>query len=75
MLYIRVRYFRGRVLYFDQSEARKMCFLAFDWLKFETLPRKTVLYNYRFQCSVYLGLEIGYRFGELFGLCYLRLLR
>ena len=36
----RVRYFRGRVTNFHQSEARKHCFLAFDWLKFETLPRK-----------------------------------
>ena len=36
----RVRYFRGRVSYFNQSKARKRCFLAFDWLKFETLPRK-----------------------------------
>ena len=24
---------------FNQSEARKHCFLASDWLKFETLPR------------------------------------
>ena len=36
----RVRYFRGRVSYFNQSESRKQCFLASDWLKFETLPRK-----------------------------------
>ena len=28
------------VSYFKQSEARKHCFLAFDWLKYETLPRK-----------------------------------
>ena len=36
----RVRYYRGRVSYFNQSEARKGCFLASDWLKYETLPRK-----------------------------------
>ena len=36
----RVRNFRGRVSNFHQSEARKHCFLASDWLKFETLPRK-----------------------------------
>ena len=36
----RVRNFRGRVTNFNQSEARKQCFLASDWLKFETLPRK-----------------------------------
>ena len=36
----RVRYFRGRVSNFNQSEARKHCFLASDWLTFETLPRK-----------------------------------
>ena len=36
----RVRNFRGRVSYFNQSEARKHCFLASDWLKCETLPRK-----------------------------------
>ena len=36
----RVRNFRGRVSYFNQSEARKQCFLASDWLKYETLPRK-----------------------------------
>ena len=29
----RVRYFRGRVSNFNQSEARKLCFLASDWLK------------------------------------------
>ena len=34
----RVRYFRENALNFDQSEARKQCFLASDWLKFETLP-------------------------------------
>ena len=27
----RVRNFRGRVSYFNQSEARKHCFLASDW--------------------------------------------
>ena len=36
----RVRNFRGRVSHFNQSEARKQCFLASDWLKYETLPRK-----------------------------------
>ena len=36
----RVRYFWGRVSNFDQSEARKQCILASDWLEFETLPRK-----------------------------------
>ena len=36
----RVRNFRGRVSYFNQSEARKHPFLASDWLKYETLPRK-----------------------------------
>ena len=35
----RVRYYRGRVSNFDQTESRKHCFLASDWLKFETLPR------------------------------------
>ena len=38
--FYRVRNFRGRVSIFNQSEARKQCFLASDWLKFETLPRK-----------------------------------
>ena len=36
----RVRYFQGRVSYFEQSEARKNRFLASDWSKYETLPRK-----------------------------------
>ena len=36
----KVRYFRGRVSNFDQSEAMKQCFLASDWLKFVTLPQK-----------------------------------
>ena len=36
----RVRYFRRWVANFNQSEARKQCFLASDWLLFETLPRK-----------------------------------
>ena len=40
MKHYRVRNFRGRVSNFNQSEARKQCFLASDWLKFETLPRK-----------------------------------
>ena len=38
--YNRVRYIWGRVSNFHQSEARKDCFLASDWSKFETLPRK-----------------------------------
>ena len=33
-------YFRGRVPNFNQSGTRMHCFLAFDWLKFETLPTK-----------------------------------
>ena len=43
----RVRNFRGRVSHFNQSEARKQCFLASDWLKYKTLPRKfrTLLAN------------------------------
>ena len=36
----RERYFRGRVSNLYQSKARMHCFLASDWLKFETLPRK-----------------------------------
>ena len=36
----RVRNFRGRVSNFNQSDARKQCVLASDWLKFVTLPRK-----------------------------------
>ena len=35
-----VRYYRGKVSKFNQSEAREHCFLASDWLKVETLPRK-----------------------------------
>ena len=35
----RVRNYRGRVSNFNQSEARKHCFLVSDWSKFETLPR------------------------------------
>ena len=35
-----VRNFRGRVSHFNQSGARIQCFLASDWLKYETLPRK-----------------------------------
>ena len=31
----RVRNYRGRVSNFNQSEARKHCFLASDWSKFE----------------------------------------
>ena len=37
---IMIRYYRGRVTIFNQSEARKHCSLPSDWLKFETLPRK-----------------------------------
>ena len=33
-------YFRGRVLHFNLSEARRQHFLASDWLDFDTLPRK-----------------------------------
>ena len=33
-------YYRLRVSNFNLSESRKQCFLASDWLKFETLPRK-----------------------------------
>ena len=36
----RVRYWRGRVPYFNQSEARKQCFTASDWLNYGTLPHK-----------------------------------
>ena len=43
----RVRYFRGRVSNFNQSEARKQCFLASDWFKFVTLLQKyRTLYQY-----------------------------
>ena len=48
----RVRNYRGRVTNFDQSEARKQCFLASDWLKFETLPDNFVL-SYVVYCIVY----------------------
>ena len=40
VLNYRVRNYWGRVTNFNQSEARTHCFLASDWLKFETLPRK-----------------------------------
>ena len=36
----RIRYFLGDVLKFNQSEARKQCFVDSDWLKFETRARK-----------------------------------
>ena len=41
-----VRYFWGRVSYFNQSEARKQCYLDSDWLKYEPLSSSdnTVLY-------------------------------
>ena len=32
--------FSGKVSNFNQSEAIKHCFLASDWSKFKTLPRK-----------------------------------
>ena len=34
-----IRNYRGRVSNSNQSDARKHCFLASDWSKFETLPR------------------------------------
>ena len=37
----RAWYFWERVQNINQSEARKQCFLASDWLKFGTLPRKS----------------------------------
>ena len=37
---IPVRYSRGSVSNFNQSEARKLCFFASDWLTVETLARK-----------------------------------
>ena len=37
--------FRGRVPNFNQSEARKHCFLASDWFIFGTLHEDTVLYT------------------------------
>ena len=36
----RVGYYWGRVSNFNQAESRKQCFIASDWLKFETLPLK-----------------------------------
>ena len=36
--------FSGGVSNFNQSEARKHCFLASGWLKFETSPENTALY-------------------------------
>ena len=35
----RVEFFWGKVENFNQSEARKHCFTASDWFKFETLPQ------------------------------------
>ena len=46
--------FSGGVSNFNQSEARKHCFLASGWLKFETSPENTALYrvrNYRGRVS------------------------
>ena len=37
---------RGRVSNFNQSGARKHCFLDSGWLKFETLPRKYLTLYY-----------------------------
>ena len=42
-------FFRGRVPNFNQSDTRKQCFLASDWLKFGTLPRK---YHTLFHCEM-----------------------
>ena len=36
----RVRYWSGRVPYFNQSEARKKCFTVSDLLKYGTLPHQ-----------------------------------
>ena len=36
----RVRYFRGRVPNFDQSDARKQYFLASDWSKLDEIKDK-----------------------------------
>ena len=41
----RVWHLRGRISNFNQSEARKQCVLASDWLKFEPFPESTVLYK------------------------------
>ena len=44
----KVRYFWERVSNFNQPEARKYHFLASNWLKFVTLPRKyRTLYSLR----------------------------
>ena len=40
-VYLRVRYFRGIDSNFNQSEARKHCFLASDWLKLFSQPGNT----------------------------------
>ena len=52
--YYRVRYFRGRVSNFNQSEARKDCFLASDWSKFETPPHKyrTQFFMFKFHSYI-----------------------
>ena len=42
---LRVLYFRGSVSNFNQSLVRKQCFLASDWLKFETVPREYRIVN------------------------------
>ena len=51
----RVRYFEGRVSYFNLSEVRKQCFLASDWLKYETLPRNYRTLSYSMLYSGYHG--------------------
>ena len=43
----RVRYFRRRVPNFNQSDARKQCFLASDWLKLRFFPENSLLYRVR----------------------------
>ena len=41
-----VRYFQGRVSNCNQSETRIQCFLACDWLKFDTLDPREYLILY-----------------------------
>ena len=45
-----VRYFRGRVSNFNQSEARKHCFLASNWLKVVALPASAKILYSMFLC-------------------------
>ena len=44
--------FSGKGFKFKQSEEKKQCFLASDWLKFEILPQKyaTLLFNKNTDC-------------------------